>query len=307
MSGKTVTLRNRKGDTSSLLGDVIERSRLPSLRHIPLTQIRENTFNPRRNFDAAAIDQLAASIRADGLLEPLVVREVDGTFEIIAGMRRYRALVQSGAEHADCKVLSDISDEQAKLLALVENLNRENLSPLDELDAVLAIVQHELNLATSEATADFIKAARNYERSGTLAGDLTSENVEQLQTLFKRIGISSISSFVANRLPLLNMPDDVLTATREGRITLTHARVLVKLSDETERRNLIEQVHNQGMTSRELEAQVALKAEKSTPTLDEQRISSIRRRLTPKRFAGLPVSKRKKLARLLEELESLLE
>lgn len=311
MNRKKVDIRARKGDVnpSSLLGDILEKSVAP-LRRIDLEQLQPNTFNPRRYFDEESLKRLAQSIQEDGLLEPLVVRQVDDGFEIIAGARRFRALQLAGETAADCKVLSDISEEKARLLALVENLNREDLSPIEELDAVIAVAQNELSLRDESEVVRVIKAARNYERSGKLANGLSTATVTILQDLFQRIGIGSISSFVANRMQLLNLSEDLLEGLRANRISLAHTKSLAKVLDLDERVSLIDAVAD-GMTTRELATKVNTKLQANDsdpfPVTSEKRLLSVRKRLTPQIYTGLSKEKRALMDEILSKLDEILQ
>lgn len=306
---KKVTLRSRQGDSSSILGDVLASTSSVALRTLKLEQVQPSPLNPRRAFDHTSLQQLAKSIQDDDLLEPLVVREINDGFEIVAGERRYRALKIIGRTEADCKVLSGINDESARTLSLVENLNREDLSPLDELDAVLAVAQIRLQLGGLPEVIGVIKAVRNYERSGTLTKGITEETALTLQTLFHRIGISSISSFVANRLPILLIPQDVLDAVRQNRITMTHARPLAKVHNKEERLKLIDKVANRNISSRELAEIVKnlLDTNDSDYIPEEERIKVVKSRLTAQRLASLNESQRVRANKLLAELEVLLQ
>lgn len=309
MSRKKVDIRARKGDLepSSLLGDILGKSVAP-LRRIDLEQLQPNAFNPRRHFDDEGLKRLALSIQEDGLLEPLVVRQVDSGFEVIAGARRFRALQLVGETAADCKVLSDISEEKARLLALVENLNREDLSPIEEVDAVVAVAQSELGLSAESEVVRVIKAARNYERRGRLTDGLSVETITVLQHLFQRIGINSISSFVANRLQLLNLPEDLLDSLRANRISLAHTKSLVRISDAEERKDLVDAVAS-GITTRELAARVNAKLQLSalSPTNPKKRLLSIRKRLTSEVYLGLPKEKQLRLDEILSQLDEVLQ
>ena len=167
-----------------------------SIARIPIESIVPSPFQPRRSFEEQAISELAESIRQHGLLSPLLVRRIDaGRYELIAGERRLRALRSLNLSHAEAIVLSAFDGECA-LLALVENLQREDLHFLDEAEAFRAILDgHTL---TQEQ----------------LAGSL------------------SISpSALANRLRLLKLTDEVRAAVRSSTLTERHARALLRLND----------------------------------------------------------------------------
>lgn len=167
-----------------------------SLTELPVERLRPNRYQPRHAFDPAALAELAASMKSSGLLQPIVVRAVDGEqFELIAGERRWRAAQQLGWEKLPA-VVREVDDRTLLTLALVENLQRDALSPVDE--------------------------ARGYER---LIGefDLSQARVAEL--------VGRDRSTVANALRLLNLPPVVQEMLHAGQLTTGHARALLGLAD----------------------------------------------------------------------------
>lgn len=185
------------------------------IRKISLQQLNVSPLQPRRTLDNAAISELAASIQRQGVLQPILVREVGTGFEIIAGERRYRAAKRAGLSEVPV-IVKELSDQQALEIAIVENLQREDLNPVDE--------------------------ARALER--LLAFGLTQEKVA------KAVGKSR--SAVANTLRLLSLPQSCLDAVVEGRISAGHARALLSL-DEDERDWALDQVVARQLSVRETE------------------------------------------------------
>ncbi|MAZ53261.1 MAG: chromosome partitioning protein ParB [Trueperaceae bacterium] len=185
------------------------------IRKISLQQLNVSPLQPRRTLDNAAISELAASIQRQGVLQPILVREVGTGFEIIAGERRYRAAKRAGLSEVPV-IVKKLSDQQALEIAIVENLQREDLNPVDE--------------------------ARAFER--LLAFGLTQEKVA------KAVGKSR--SAVANTLRLLSLPQSCLDAVVEGRISAGHARALLSL-DEDERDWALDQVVARQLSVRETE------------------------------------------------------
>ncbi len=122
------------------------------LQHLPLELIQRGKYQPRRDMDPAALEELASSIRAQGVMQPIVVRAIDGgRFEIIAGERRWRASQQAGLEKIPAMV-RDVPDEAAIAMALIENIQREDLNPIEEAIA-LQRLQQEFQL-TQQQVAD---------------------------------------------------------------------------------------------------------------------------------------------------------
>ncbi len=187
---------------SALLGDgeaeVLGASRDAGLQHLPVEYLRPSRFQPRRRFDDAQIAALAESIREKGVLQPLVVRrdqDAAGSYEIVTGERRWRA-AQLAQLHQVPVIVGDFTDREALEIALVENVQREDLTPLEE--------------------------AEGYQR-------LIDEFAHGQAGLARSIGKSR--SHVANTLRLLGLPDTVKAMLDDGRLTAGHARALLGAPD----------------------------------------------------------------------------
>ncbi len=194
-----------------LLGDAVQ----PELLHLPVETIHPNPRQPRRRFEPEAAEGLAASIRLQGVLQPVVVRRrPEGGFELIAGERRWRAARAAGVPTLPALV-KDVGDRDSLLLGLVENVAREQLSPVEEARAYASLVdEFELSL-----------------------GDVA-----------ERVGRSKPS--VSNRLRLLELPEDVLWMLARGDLTEGHARAVLSLPDDDARRRLARRITKEGMTVR---------------------------------------------------------
>src|SRR5229473_4621271 len=223
MSMAEETHRSRLGrGLASLIGDVapdaaptIERSRQ---RQAPIEFIRPNPRNPRRNFSDAELDELAASIRERGIIQPIVVRTVRGaadSFEIIAGERRWRAAQRAGLHDVPI-VVHEASDSEALELAIIENVQRADPNPLEE--------------------------ATGYQRLG-------EEFSYSQDDIAKTVGKSR--SHVANTLRLLKLPDAVKAYINAGKLSAGHARALINQPDpEAAAREIVEK----GLNVRQVEA-----------------------------------------------------
>jgi ParB family chromosome partitioning protein len=195
----------------------------PGVRLVPLDEIRPNPEQPRTVFSAEALADLAASIRTYGVLMPLVVRRFEGHYVLIAGERRLRAAGLAGLREVPCLVREASSSREQLELALVENLQREDL--------------------------DVIEAARGYERLIEEFG-LTQDEVAG------RVGKNRAT--VANAVRLLALPDHALAALRDGRISAGHARaVLPLLETPGVLREVLAQCVAKGWSVREVEREVA--------------------------------------------------
>ncbi len=174
------------------------------IQDLELDKIVPNRYQPRREFSEDSIKELAETLDKNGLLQPIVVREDGDQYEIIAGERRYRAAKSLGWETIPA-IVKNMDDDQAASLALIENLQREDLNPIDEAKAYTNLMK--LNNLTQTALA-------------------------------KEMGKSQ--SYVANKLRLLKLGDEVQQALIEGKITARHGRALIGLSEDDQKRVLAE-------------------------------------------------------------------
>ncbi|TSA85498.1 ParB/RepB/Spo0J family partition protein [Deinococcus detaillensis] len=185
---------------------------------LPVTLLGPGAGQPRRDFDPVKLEQLTSSIREHGVLQPLLVRSVGDRYEIVAGERRWRAAQAAGLQDVPVLV-REIDAEQAQQFALIENLQRENLNAIDEVDAKLALVALTLGLSPVAARNRLTQMLR--ERRS----EQPSEQHEALEQLFSVLG-ETWTSFTKNKLRILNWPPAVLKAVRAG-LPFTVAGVIV--------------------------------------------------------------------------------
>ncbi|MDQ3102317.1 MAG: ParB/RepB/Spo0J family partition protein [Actinomycetota bacterium] len=193
----------------------------PQFRDVPVELIRPNPAQPRKVFDPAGLDRLAASVADAGVVQPLVVRPLgDGRFELIAGERRWRAAQRAGLETVPAVLRSEEEAERLQI-ALVENMAREDLNPVEEARACAALVE-EL--------------------------DLSKEDVA------RRVGRSR--STISNLIRLLDLPDQVLESLELGQLSEGHGRALLAVGGQDDRRRLARQAVAEGWSVRETERRV---------------------------------------------------
>ncbi len=203
-------------------------------QYLDIEDIRPAESQPRRDFDEAGLRELSASIEESGVIQPLVVRQVDDGYELIAGERRWRAAQMAGEEQVPA-VVKEVSDAEAFALALVENVQREDLNPIEEASA-------------------FARLLEEY--------DFTQE------TLAHQVGKSR--SAIANAVRLLTLPQAVCDMVAAGELSAGHARALVGLEPDVARR-LATRIVKKGLSVREAE-QLA-KAMKGTGSPEPKRAS----------------------------------
>ncbi|OJW66779.1 MAG: chromosome partitioning protein ParB [Sphingomonadales bacterium 63-6] len=225
------------------------------LASVPVSAIQPHPDQPRRYFDEEALDELAASIAARGVIQPVIVRPVDGGYQLVAGERRWRA-AQKAQLHEIPALIRELSDRDVMALALIENIQREDLNPVEE--------------------------ARAYSRLAELEG-LTQAEIARL--------VEKSRSHVANLQRLLSLPEGVIAHLEAGRLTMGHARALVGHDDAEA---LAEQAVEKKLSVREMERltrkpgkqREPRKAAASTGAEDAD-IAAVQNQL--EEFLGLPV------------------
>jgi len=255
---------------------------------------------PRRRFEN--LEALAESIREKGVLQPLLVRPLgDGRYAIVAGERRYRAAKMAGLAEVPVRVL-DLSEKEARLLALVENLQREDLNPYEETLGVLDLLSEELG-KTREKVVGLLRQMKN-AKEGRIRDNVVPKDAQRVEEIFKALGRMSWESFVQHRLPLLGLPEDLRTALEEGALPYTAALELKKVKDLEARARLLEEAKG-GLSLRELKARVreVLVKEKAPPAWHKE-VAAKLARLDPE---SLPPEKRQEVEEKVRELLALLE
>ncbi|MBF0480531.1 MAG: ParB/RepB/Spo0J family partition protein [Desulfovibrionaceae bacterium] len=195
--------------------------RASEARLIPLARIRVNPYQPRTVFSDDSLAELADSIKAQGVLQPILAREIstdpNADYELVAGERRLRAARLAGLTQIPA-VIRELTDEQSLVIALIENLQRENLNPVDEATG-LSRLRDMLSLSQED--------------------------------IARRVGKSRAA--VANALRLLQLPPDVLADVASGALSAGHARALLAVSEETPRSALHRVILEKGLSVREAE------------------------------------------------------
>jgi ParB family chromosome partitioning protein len=251
------------------------------LAYLPVDSIHPSPRQPRRRFDHEATNGLAESIRAQGLVQPVVVRpRPEGGWELIAGERRWRAAGEAGMATVPA-VVRHADDRDSLLLGLVENVAREDLSPVEEARAYAVLID-EFSLSLGE--------------------------------LAERVGLSKPA--VSNRVRLLELSDDILAMVDRGELSEGHARAVLAVPDQEGRKRLAHEIVKRGLTVREAERaarwQGARRKPRKAPPLDPtlvdravaaaQLITGMRTRVAPGRLEIL-FADDVELAELVETLE----
>jgi len=373
--------------------DLSPNAAAESTQNVPLEQIRLPQQQPRRYFDPQALNELIDSVKQHGILQPLLVRPIDsGQYELVAGERRYRAAKDCGLEKVPV-VVRELSNEDAFQLALIENLLREDLNPVESTEGILqllavrlkrnvesvptllhrlqrehkeaaklannvigktdshdgestnnVIVKTDANNSdannvigktdldesdTADSQSDKAKSANNVIGKSEAEKSDTANNVigksesdgsspspnpnlsanpdfKIIEEVFTGLGTMTWESFVNNRLPLLNLPEDILNVLRSGQIAYTKAKAIAQIKEDLTRQTVLEQaVANSWSLSQIKEHIQTLSPTTSPPTPLKSRLDATIRQVKKARIWDDP-NKQTRLETLLAELETLL-
>jgi len=210
-----------RGIDALILGGGDEsRSDLTNIASLPIEKLSPGEGQPRKTFNEESLEELAESIRAQGILQPILVEQVGERYEIVAGERRFRAAQKAGLTEVPV-VIKQFSRDQRLQIALVENIQREDLTPIEEADAYRTLL-NSLKIGQEE--------------------------------LATRLGKKR--STVANSLRLLNLPEEMQAAVSQGTMSAGHARAVLALQNPSDREYLFRRIVDEGISVREAEAQV---------------------------------------------------
>jgi ParB family chromosome partitioning protein len=363
---------------------------------IPLEQIILPPTQPRRYFDSEALKQLTESIKQHGILQPLLVRPINGEkHELVAGERRYRAALEAGLKEVPV-VVRELDDNAPFQLALIENLLREDLNPVEETEGILQLLALKLGRSVEEIPPVLYRLQREQKKASTLThnvmgknegeGDVSTHNVmgevendsttnnvidkgegdSDLEThnvmgevesdsitnnvigkdegdndpethnvmgetetdnsernqeqpanpdlkivdeVFDGLGFMTWESFVKNRLPLLNLTEDILEALRKGSLEYTKAKAIAQIQNKDERVAFLEQAITQNWSLSEIKQRISEKKTLSSTHGTEsnnykERFTAATTKLRKSRIWS-DRKKRKQIEKLLEQLETL--
>jgi len=235
--------------------------------------IRPNPFQPREDFDNASIEELAQSIKEKGIIQPLLVRRKGDEYELIAGERRLRAAKSLNIKELPILV-KDVQDRDSLELALIENIQRQGLNPIEEAHAY----QHLMDKF-----------------------ELTQERISE--------ALGKSRATIANTLRLLKLPHEIQQELKNGRISFGHARALLEIEDLNLQRRLVQDVISKGLSVRELENLLRIRRPRLTKrrigvSLREPLVAAMEEQLQHSLGTKVRISKRKKRGHILIEFYS---
>lgn len=312
---------------------------------IQIADIHLPPKQPRRYFDDEALQTLATSITQHGVLQPLLVRpRSTGGYELVAGERRYRAAQLLGLKTVPV-IVRELDNQEAWQIALVENLQREDLNPIEETEGILDLLALDLARPLAEIPNLLRQLFNQSNRNKTDFRDSDNLNVfdnnviikdkadlaktdnnviinsesnnneldnailiQQIERIFEQLGRMSWQSFVTNRLPLLKLSEIVVKALREGKIEYTKAKLIASVKDVALQKQLLDEAIANGLSLNEIKSRIKESSQKSLanePTDLQSRFEA-----TFKASKSSPIwkdtKKQKKLEALLKQLEALI-
>ncbi|MGK7902711.1 MAG: ParB/RepB/Spo0J family partition protein [Hormoscilla sp.] len=245
---------------------------------VPLDQIELPPYQPRQHFDEESMEQLTASVKQHGILQPLLLRPVGKEqYELVAGERRYRAAKGASLTSVPA-VIKELSAKEATELALLENLHREDLNAIEETEGILQLlaltlecevekvpqILYKLKHHVDKLSRDSTESGQNIlpkeekasaEKENNI-GPFLAQELEKVKSVFDSLNRMSWESFVKTRLSLLNLPADVLDAVRKNQLKYTKAQAIARVKDDEARGRLLSQAIASGWSLKQIKEQI---------------------------------------------------
>lgn len=241
--GLEALFSNSEIDTKEISIEKTEESQEKGISYIDINDIKPNENQPRKAFDEEKLDELAVSIKEHGLIQPVILRKVKKGFEIVAGERRWRACRKAGLKEIPC-IVKDLTDEENALLAIIENMQREDLNPIEEAEGINQMI--------------------------TSFG-MTQEQVS------KSVGKSR--PYITNSLRLLKLPEQIRDMVSQGKLTTGHARAIAGVSNGEKQIKLAEYAVKEEISVREMEKLIKEEnsAKKKSPRKRNEKNADVKR------------------------------
>lgn len=278
---------------------------------VKIDSISLPSSQPRRYFDPQKLEELTQSIKTHGILENLLVRPKEGKegiYELVAGERRYRAAIAAGVTEVPVSI-RELSDSQALGLTLIENLQREDLNPVEETEGIVTLLALELKQSSAEVIS-LLHRMDNEQKNKVTHNVMGNEETQKIQGVFESLG-QNWKSFVANRLPILKLPEDILEALRSGKIEYTKAKALSSIKDIADRKNLLEETVTKNLSLVQIKEKIqALQANRDksdNESSPSNQLKTITSRLNSAKLWEKNPKKWKQVQNWLQKIETILE
>ena len=206
------------------------------LKYVDINDIKPNAGQPRKNFDEDKLEELADSIDKHGMIQPIVLRSAKHGYEIVAGERRWRAARMVGLKEVPC-IVKELTDEENMLLAIIENMQREDLNPIEEAEGIRQMID---------------------------TYGLTQEQVSR--------GVGKSRPYITNSLRLLKLPENIRYLTADGSLSVGHARALASVKDPKLQQKLAQRAVDEGLSVRQIE-RLAQETRETTETRRRKRVT----------------------------------
>ena len=275
---------------------------------LPLNSIASPLYNPRTYFDPEKLQQLAESFKEHGMIGRLTVRPIEGKdqpYELVAGERRFRAAQLANLAEVPVEI-KELTDQQAIAVALEENLNREDLNPIEETEGILQLLSLESGLEKPEITSLLYKMIKGRNVPTTFQ--------EVVFKVFETIKNLTWQTFARDRLRLLNLPDLILEAIKQGKIEYTKGIEIAKIQDQSVQDELLDDVITNNLSIKQIKDRISQHKGKSNTDYSElsteDLVKDIRQtyqRLSRSKKVWSNQKNRKKIETLLKQLKSLIE
>ncbi len=270
---------------------------------LPLDQISPSKLQPRSYFSPERMAELTESVKQHGVVQPILVRPF-GTdhYELVAGERRYLAARAAGLTQVPA-VVREMNDAEALQYALMENLQREDLNPVEETEGILKLL--ELSLKTGRSQVISLLNQMSKAERGLADKTIPPEDREAILSVFQSLGRLSPESFRTNRLPILNLPAEVLNAIRQGRINYTKGRMIGKIKDADLRAEILKEASAYSLSLSEIRERINEQQQGTDRDALPTRMEAMTKKIKQLKVWD-DLDKREKVEALLAEMELLL-
>jgi ParB family chromosome partitioning protein len=302
-------MNSKRNDMKSF---VYGEEQMGTEQNLPISVIVLPDYQPRIFFDEQKLEELAQNIKSQGILNRLIVRRIAGTdkYELVAGGRRFRAAQKAGLSEVPV-VVKKLADDEALAIAITENLQREDLNPFEETEGIIRLLAVRTG-KPQEAIPQILTRMYNdsKRKSSSEQNVLFTDEGQTIQAVFNELSTISWESFVSSRLSLLNLPRDILSPLKEGKIEYTKAKAIARIKDEEKRAELLEQAIAQELSLSQIRERLRLlesqESDNATPTV-QKTLSETYEKLKKSQLWKKDPTKWRKAQTLLKKLEQLLE